>query len=137
MKPHEAMFKAISEVKLVLKSAGVLEGITLTPEAIKTTKDILFWFIAVKTEDASRKSTYVIFNVVEVNPFTYGDGKALSYKAQAQIALFTNKEDISSLIAAINNAAEEYGWDFDMLRPITYDQTSKLYNYLFALEVLV
>lgn len=134
MKLFDALTQATSEIKEVLKSAGLVEGITLTQEELKSSRAVLFWFIEVKSEEASRKATYATFNVLKLNPSLYADGKIMSLKATIELNIFTNKEDINILMNDLNNTAEAAGWNFDLSNAPSYDQQTKLYNYNFLLE---
>lgn len=134
MKLFDALTKAIIEAKNVLKSAGLIEGITLTQDELKSSKAVLFWFIEVKSEEASRKATYATFNINSIDGRLYGDGSYLSCEATVELNIFTNKEDISIMMNDINNTAEAADWRFDLASAPSYDSQSKLYNYNFKLR---
>ena len=114
MKLYEVLFKSISEIKNLLTQSGLTDGISLTPTEIKTSQAVLFWYIEVKNEEASRKSTYVTFSISNIQNYSYADGKIFTYKADVDVNIFTNKEDVSLLISDINNASETMKWDFDL-----------------------
>lgn len=137
MKLYNALFDSINEIKIILSSAGLVEGVTLTPEQLKTSKKVLFWHIEVRSEEASRKSAYATFNVISIDPFTYADGKIIAYKVVFDLSIFTNKEDIKSLIQQIDLKAEENGWAFDLSAGITYEQASRLFSYSFNLSKVI
>lgn len=134
MKLFDALTQAIAEIKEALNGAGLIEGITLNQEDLKSSRAVLFWFIEVKSEEASRKATYATFNVNTITPDLYGDGKTLAHKVTVELNIFTNKEDINILMNDLNNAAEAAGWAFDLASAPTYEQQAKLYNYNFLLE---
>ena len=132
MKMYNALELAIAEIRDVLTAAGVTDGITLSQEELKTTKATLFWFIELRSEVASSKSTYITFNVTSINAFGHGDGRPLSYKVVINIDLFSNKENVNSIISAIDTSSEAADWDFDLTSSPTYDQLTKLFTYSFA-----
>lgn len=133
MKLFDALNRAITEMKDLLTSAGLVEGITLTQEDLKNSRGVLFWFIEVKSEEASRKSTYATFNVTTIESKIHADGSPVSCKVTVELNIFTNKEDISILMNDLNNTAEAEGWTFDLASAPSYDSQSKLYNYNFKL----
>lgn len=137
MKLYKALFNSIDEIRLLLSSAGLVEGTTLTAEQLKTTRKVLFWHIALRSEEASKKQTYATFDVLSIEPRDRGDGRVLTYKVNFQLTLFTNKEDIRSLIEEINQKAEESGWSFDLASGIEYEHTSRVFTYTFRLGKVV
>jgi len=63
----EAYNKAYESIVDVLTEAGLVHGITLTPEQIVTTSDIIFWETFQKEDKAVRKNSYVIFDIDTLN----------------------------------------------------------------------
>lgn len=133
MKTYNALFNSIDEIKLILSTAGIVDGVTLTPEQLKTTRKVLFWYISVRSTDASKKDTYVTFDVLEITPRVHGNGKPIAYRVTINLQIFTNKEDIRNLIKEINDAAEDNGWSFDLASNPDYEQTSRVFTYSFNL----
>lgn len=137
MKRYEAVFKAKDQIKQVLTNAGIKEGITLTPEEIKDYKKELFWYIELKSENASRKETYLTFNISDAKAGAKGDGRTLLFNVIVTLDVFTLKEDIQELIENVNTSAVNNGWDFDLVGNIDYEGQSKLYTYRFLLTKMV
>ena len=137
MKVYQAMFKSFDNIKLVFDNAGLVDGTKLTLEDLKTTKGVLYWFLTVKSEEASKKQTYVTYDLLNATGSNYGDGEPMSYDVTLQINIFTNKENIQGLIENINIESELNGWKFDLATGPGYDTQIKLYIYTFNLKKVI
>lgn len=133
MKLYTSIFKAIDQIKLLLIDAGLVDGITLTNEQLKVSKDTLFWHIAVKNEEGSKKQTYVTYSVISSQPTLYGDGIPHGYSVIIGLNIFSNKENVKDLIDDINTSADNFGWQFELSSAISYDHQLNLYTYPFNL----
>ena len=133
MKLYTSIFKAIDQIKTLLIDAGLVDGITLTSEQLKDSKDTLFWHIAVKNEEGSKKQTYVTYSVISSQPTIYGDGIPRGYSVIIELNLYSNKENVKDVIDEINTSADNYEWQFELSSAISYDHQLNLYAYSFNL----
>lgn len=137
MKLYEAFYSAIDDITTTLISADLKKGSSFTPEIIKTSKDVLFWFLAVKTAEASAKETYVVYNIASITGEDYGDGEALDYNVTIGLNIYTTKEDVKELIRKINIACENNDWKFDLSGVPSYNPQLNMTIYLFTMKKVI
>lgn len=135
MKVHNVLFESLEDIKNVLTEAGLVDGVSLSETERKNSKKVIYWYISVRTAEDSKKTTYVTYRSTNFSPFQYGDGKPISYKADYQLDVFTNKENIKDLVTDLNNAFEGNGWTFELSNAeIEYDVANKLFTYPFKIS---
>ena len=137
MKVYQAMYQAYDSIKTVLGNAGLVDGTSLSPEQLKSSKKTLYWHLTVKSEEASKKQIYVTYELLTAAPLAYGSGKPIAYDVTIQLNIFTTKENIRTLIEKINDESEAKHWRFDLIIPPTYESQLKLYIYTFNLKLSV
>ena len=133
IKTHEAIDATIEAVKAILAGASLLDGLSLTPEQIKSTTTPIFWFINTKSKDASEKETYVTYYISGLPPIQYGDGVPVVRKASVIVEIFTRRMRVTQLTEDLNNAFLNVGWTFE-LQSMNYDNGNQMYVHTFLCE---
>ena len=129
----ESRKRVNSQVIKALTTVGLKDGIALTQEQLKNTKDITFWHTGNMT--ATNQATYVTYSIAGTRAAVRGDDKTLlrdntlaidvfskvSFESRANVTLLANIED--ALINAgfeVQFEAEQYERDTALFHmPIT------------------
>lgn len=132
----QALKDTINIVRNLLIDAGLVEGLSLTPEQIKTTVEPIFWHITTRSKDASDKPLYVTFNINELAPYNYGDGKVLARKPSVITNIYSRSRNVDELIENLNKTYVDKEWTFE-LRDMGFDAGLQMYSYTFLSEAVI
>jgi len=133
----EAYNKAYESIVDVLTEAGLVHGITLTPEQIVTTSDIIFWETFQKEDKAVRKNSYVIFDIDTLNPFEFADGLVVGRKVVATVSIYSQSRNLSALMTLINQAFINNKWTFEQKSAKSFDSTTDKFTIDYTIECLI
>jgi len=135
MKLIKALNDITTSVELALVNAGLIDGLSLDTDEIKTTESVLFWFITVKSKDASDKQSYLVWSYRLVNKL-YGDGKPLMYPFEAVITFYSRNKVVDDTLKDIEDAFIDLFYIFDYSL-IDYDTNRMMYVYQFVVKAQV
>lgn len=135
-KTYQALLDTVEIVENLLKDAGLLDGLSLTPESIKTAKKPIFWYLNTKSKEASSKETYVTYSVQGLDPHDWGDGRIISRSPSVNINIFTRIRKSDNLIKDLNDVFVNNGWTFE-LQNSDYDGGLHFYIYTFNCRVVL
>lgn len=93
----EAFLAAEGSIISVLKKAGLVEGLSLTPTELESSSALLFWETHLTSKKASEKKYYATFNILSCNGTVYGDGSIISRTAIVSLNVFSRNKDVSIL----------------------------------------
>ena len=113
-KTYQALLDTVEIAENLLKQAGLIDGLTLTPESIKTAKKPIFWYLNTKSKEASSKETYVTYSVQGLDPHDWGDGRVISRSPSVNINIFTRIRKSDDLIKDLNDVFVNNGWTFEL-----------------------
>lgn len=125
MKTVDAILEVREAVSDILINADFIKG---TSSGSNNTP--MFWFINVSGTGASKKQTYLTYNIVDLERTSFGDGKPIIRKATISINLYSRKKNVDDYLTALNNAFLNENWVFELDR-IDYDNANQLYVYSF------
>jgi len=133
------LIKALDDITLsvenALVNAGLVDGLSLSIEEIKIAASPLFWFMTVKSKEASDKQSYLVWSFQSVSEM-FGDGKPLAFPFEVNITLYSRNRVIDDTLEKIENAFIDlhYKFDFGM---IDYDTNRMMYLYQFVVKAQV
>lgn len=104
IKFSEALEETRIMIENILTEAGLKTGLGLTKAEIKASKDVLFWYIANTSEEGSDKSKYIVYNIPQTTPFTYGDGTVLQRRPVVTIDIYSTSRTADTLLKSIETA---------------------------------
>jgi len=131
----EAMGSAMDLTLQVLTSAGLVDGLQLGPEDITAETNPMCWPIQVEDKEASSKERYATYAIGSLDPYTWTDNDAATYKASMIIEVFSRKR-YDPIIDAIDAAFIAGGWRFSFVA-MGYDNRSRIYSYTFRAEAVI
>ena len=132
----DALDQFQTAIEAAFTEAGFVDGTSLSATKIKTEKKPLFWFMNVTSKDASDKPLYLTYDIVDMDPNTYGDGEALMRRARAIVYIYSKKRKISTQMKAVDNACISKFKNFE-LNTINYDAGVQRYQYSFRVAANV
>lgn len=131
----ETMFTALADIKRILLASGVIDGQTLSPEQLKAEKNPIFWSTQVTSNEAGSKEIYLVYNLGQCKPNSYGDGKQISAEVTAYIDVYTNKlrSNLADILNEIANQFTENHWSFELSK---YAFDGHITNYQFLIKAV-
>jgi len=135
MKLIKALNDITTSVETALVTAGLVDGLSLSTDEIKTATSPLFWFIAVKSKEASDKQSYLVWNFKLVSKI-FGDGKPLMYPFEVIITYYSRNKVIDDTLKNIEDAFIDLFYIFDY-GLIDYDTNRMMYLYQFVVKAQV
>lgn len=130
MRTVSALIEAKASIESAFVAAGILNGLTLTPEEIEAATTPIFWFINVLSKDASEKEIYITYNIVNAPVIAYGDGNIQGFRITAQIFFFTRHPNIDTILSEVNEKFEANHWTFEF-DSFSRDSGNQLFVYSF------
>lgn len=104
IKCSEALSLTRTAVEEALVDAGLKTGLGLKDTEIKSEKTPLYWYIANTSEEGSKKATYIVYNVPQTTPQSYGDGTVLQRRPVVTIDIYLTSRTNDTLLANIESA---------------------------------
>jgi len=136
MKTVLAITESKKHVETILKLAGLKEGLSASPQEIKISQDVFFWYMAVTSKEASEKETYVTYTFRSLDPSHYSDNVPVIRKPSILIEVFSRKRNVDSLLESINDAFLSSSWTFE-LSSMGYDSSNLSFYHSFVVEALL
>lgn len=133
---YQALQKIEDKITATLTNAGLIDGIYLDREAIKTQNKIMFWRDFVVVKEGSEKDTYIVWKIDSLNPCISGDGTLLYVNYKVSVFIRTKRYKIIPEIESIENACEKNGINFQYGNS-SYDSEIRSYNYTFYLNGVI
>jgi len=135
MKLIKAMQEITDSVETTLTSAGLLDGLSLTAEEIKAATTPIYWFVYVKSSDASEKQNYLVWNYQLIGSLN-GDGEKLVYPFEVTITFYSRNKIVDTYLENIENAFISAFYTID-LSAVDYDTNRMMYSYKFVVRAQV
>jgi len=135
MKLTNAMQDITTSVETALQSAGLLDGLSLTIDEIKSATEPIFWFVYVKSSEASEKQNYLVWNYRLINSIS-GDGKKLVYPFEVDITFYSRNKIVDTYLENIEDAFVAACYTID-LAAADYDTNRMMYSYRFVVRAQV
>lgn len=135
-KTYQALKDVVKIVADLLLEADLVEGLSLTPEQIKSENKPIFWYINTRSKEASEKETYITYSIIDLKPNEYGDGKIISRVPSVIINVYSRERNINEIIENLNNVFVDNFWTFE-LQNIGFDNGTQSYNYTFICQAVV
>ena len=127
----EARRQARIEIAETLKSAGLLDGITLTASQMQNETRPAFWRGVVRDEKARAKDLYVTWHIPSSSAHTRADNQTMLREVTIAVDVFSKRSFDSEmnhkLIERIETALTENGYEVEMASE-QYENYTKLFH---------
>ena len=139
MRTIEARRKCRKDVRDLLKSIGLLEGIGLNDSEIEGTNQILFWHGVVRNQKARNKTTYLSYYFPSFERKISADNDDFIREVMVAVDVFSKRSFDSSenfdLLENIENVFKDNGFEVEFADEI-YENETSLFHYPLTLYKL-
>ena len=135
MKLIKALKEITTSVENVLVAAGLKDGLLLSVDEIKAATEPMFWFVYVKSKEASDKQNYLVWNFQLINKQN-GDGSTLAYPFDVSINFYSSNKIVDTYLENIENAFIDSSYIFEF-SSVNYDTNRMMYSYSFIVRAMV
>lgn len=126
--------KVISKVQdaipSILSQAGLKDGSKMASSEALASKDTLFWNKQVPDINNSKKSNFVIWDIVDANPIGRADNRVAIRHVYVSIDVYTKlgalHQSTKDLLKKINEAFENEEWNFELVASDSIDNMNGL-----------
>jgi len=120
------------ELARVLKSAGLLEGISLVAEQLDKATKPAFWHGVVRNDKAKAKDSYLTWYIPASKTATRADDTAMHREVTIAIDVFSKRsfdaEQNFKLLESLENAFTENGYEVEFADE-TFESDTSLFHY--------
>ena len=132
MRNIDARKKARGEIKDALRTAGLLDGITLQAQQLHNETRPCFWRGVVRDEVARQKDQYVTWHIPSSSAAERADDKAFLREITVAVDVFSKRsfesEQNHKLLERLEDAFTESGFEVEFADE-QYENDTKLYHY--------
>ena len=127
----QARRKARIEIIDTLKSAGLLDGISLQAQQLHHATRPAFWHGVVRNDKAKAKDSYVTWHIPASPPSTRADDKTILREVTIAVDVFAKRsfssEQNHKLLESLETAFTENGYEVEMASE-QYENDTKLFH---------
>ena len=128
----EARRRARVDLIKTLKSAGLVEGISLSNERLLATRDTTFWHGVVRNETVRQKDIYVTWHIASSGPNSRADNSAYLRDVTIAVDVFSKRgfdsEANHKLMEKLETTFAAAGYELELADEI-YEDDTKLFHY--------